>query len=80
MISSIDFTAEDKHRFETFSNLNLKKNRPLEVIFRYNDIITAGCVKDKTDTYFTLGTRTKFYFCKIQSPFYDYLTGKEIQM
>ena len=79
-MNPIRFTTEDKYRFRAHSNSALKKNRSLTVMFRYDGLIVSGAVKDRNSKTFSLGTRDRFEVSKIQSPIYDFLTGKEVQI
>ena len=79
-MNPIRFTTEDKHRFRAHANSALKKDRPLTVMFRYDGLIVSGTVKDRTANSLSLGTRDRFEVSKIQSPIYDFLTGKEVQV
>ena len=79
-MNPITFTTEDKYRFRAHNNASLKKDRPLTVMFRYDGLIVSGAVKGRNSNSFSLGTRDRFVVSKIQSPIYDFLTGKQVQI
>ena len=80
MFAPIEFDDDLKEKFYLNSKVKLREDRPLEVIFRYNGGLAAGNFYYKKKEYFSLGGNSKFYYSKVQSPFYDFLTGKEIQV
>ena len=79
-MNPITFTTEDKYRFRAHNNASLKKARPLTVMFRYDGLVVSGAVKGRNSNSFSLGTRDRFVVSKIQSPIYDFLTGKQVQI
>jgi hypothetical protein len=77
-MNPIRFTTEDKCRFRAHTNASLRKDRPTTVMFRYDGLIVSGTVKARNANSISLGTRDRFVVSKIQSPIYDFFTGKEV--